>query len=515
LTVRYLGCALQEPDPRVVGRVLDDVPVGHDAADAVRVHAAWRQAAESELRRRLDSGALKIWLPVALPTQPVLPIFGGSPTDDWVALAAMVLKVASLDAGDVRIVDFTGLVADALHPRLRRYPGAYVRSELGPGGSIDPLLGITDPQSAAEVLADVVRAADDRSGRNSAAKAQNLLLLVTRSLDRARPVTIGRALAAVECALHGRPSTSGMLAPAEEADVVNAALPTFQQRPAAWDQLFEIESILRLIEPFEATRPPYRSAPPAVTATSTARGRIALQSLSSQATATTRELGADLLAARLVRDVRDGDAATTTMVLGADVVPERMLDAVARAASANGAQVVTVFERLTDTTESRLGAGGAPVAGVMRLANHQDAARAADYLGRRHSFVLAGVSTSETRSFERGWTTSTSTGTTSTTTRSLSIANGFSTSTSHAFARSRSATTGQSGGSSVSSGRTVSHERVYEHLLEPAVFQGLGPGALLLVDAGQGAARLVTCSRDVARSPLVDWDHYVEIGDGP
>lgn len=507
MTIRYLGCALQEPDLRVLGSVLDNVPAGGTTAEAVSVHRQWRADAQSRLQATLASGALKVWLPVELPCQTTLPIFGGSPAADWTSLAAMVLKAASLDGLDLRIVDFTGVVADDLHPRLKKFPGSYAAAELGPGGSLNPLQGIKDPTEATELLADVLRVGDDRSGRNAAAKSQNLLVTIARNLDRSRTFSIGRMLAAVECALHGRVSNPGVLFPVEEADILNGPYQTFQNRTTTWDELFELESMLRLLEPFEATVPPFRSAG------QSGHGRVAMQALSGGANAATRELGADLLAARMVRDIRSSDSSTTTLVLGADAVPERLLDSAIRAASSAGTQVITVFERLSDTTSLRLGQGAGSVAGFMRLSNHQDAERAADYLGRQHTFVLAGVSETQTRSFEWGWSTSSSTGTSSTTTRSWGIARGFSSNTSRAFTRSRDTTSGQSGGQSVSSARSVSYERVYEHLLDPSVFQGLGDGALLLVDAAQRAARLTTCSRDVLRSPLVDWNRYLEIGD--
>ena len=77
------------------------------------------------------------------------------------------------------------------------------------------------------------------------------------------------------------------------------------------------------------------------------------------------------------------------------------------------------------------------------------------------------------------------------------------------ISRSESSTT--SGGGSHSTGGSTDMQRVYEYLLDPAVFKALPPASLMVVNTADRAALLVSCSRDVHRSQLVSRDRYYEL----
>lgn len=494
------GYALVEPEPRDLGPGVDDVP---PATGGVAAYQRWRAKVEADLAGRIERGELKVWVPIKLPAQAVVPLFGGAPVHDWFETVVTLLKVASDEDATVRVVDLTSLLAPPLDRQLQRFPGYYAFAELARGGSLDATGALDTVGGLVSMLSEVLRADDDRSGRNASAAAQNLLRLVLDALDDGE-VSIARAKSAVECALHAQPSRAGILHPAEENRLINHAHARLQQNQVLWNNLFEIDAILALLEPFEP-----RSAP------RTSRGRRGRGSVSllglGQGPTAERETALDLLSARCLSDLRERPA-DLTILLGGDHVAPRLLDAMADAVESAGSRLFVFFERLTDGTQQRLGWRGGNVAGFFRLANNTDATHAAEFLGRQHRFVLSGWSESRSRSVEWGWNIATTQGTDRSTSRAWGIGSGFSRTVSQAHSRSRSE--GHSGGRSISTSTSTNHERVYEYLIEPAVFQGLGEGAMLLVDTATRSARLASSSRAVTRSVLVDWGSTVAICDG-
>lgn len=494
------GYALLEPAPHDLGYGVDDVP---PAAGGIAAYRQWRASVEAELADRIERGALKVWVPIQLPAQPVVPLFGGSPTNDWIEAVVMLLKLASDEDASARIVDLTSFVAPQLDQQLQRFPGYYAFAQLARGGTLDPTGSLHTTDGVVTMLSEVLRANDDRSGRNASAAAQNLLQLVLGCLD-VGDVSLTRVRSAVECALHARTARPGSLDPAEESRLINHAHARLQQNHTLWNQLFEIDAVLALLARFET------SSAPQVSRGRPGRGRVSLLGLGQGPTAE-RELASDLLSARTLSDLRERPA-DLTIVLGADNVAPRLLDAMADAAETAGSKLFVFFERLTDGTQHRLGWRGGNVAGFFRLANSTDATHAAEFLGRQHRFVLSGWSESRSRSVEWGWNVATTKGTDRSTSRAWGLGSGFSRTVSNAQSRSR--TEGQNSGKSTSTSTSTNHERVYEYLVEPAVFQGLGEGALLLVDTATRSARLASSSRAVTRSALVDWNATVQIADG-
>jgi hypothetical protein len=495
-----LGFSLAEPGLDAFGPAINRVP---DATKGVEAYSRWRNEVEQELADRIARGALKIWIPVRLPRQRVVPFFGGGPRSDWREAVATVAHLASQEDCSVRVIDLTTQLVGLLDRDLQGFEGDLASAVLAPGGTLDPLGHLADLDQAVGVLADIARADDERTGRNAAASAENLLQMVLRCLQPASASSLGRIRAAVECALHARTSGSNRLDPAEESAILNGPYARLQNNQPLWNQLFELDGMLAQLERFAP------SAGPAWKRGSRGRGRISVLQL-GQISGTARELGSDLLTSRIVHDL-GARPADITMLLGADQVPSRRLDAMSRAADASAGTLMLFFERLSGSAEDRLGWGGGSVAGFFRLANHLDAERAAAFLGRQHRFVLSGWSEGRSRSSEWGWSVSTTSGTDRSTSRAWGIAGGFSRTTSHAV--SHSSSQGRSGGGSLTASRSVNHERVYEYLVEPAVFQGLGDAAVLIVDTASRHARLATLSRSVANSCLVDWDSYLEVSD--
>lgn len=96
---------------------------------------------------------------------------------------------------------------------------------------------------------------------------------------------------------------------------------------------------------------------------------------------------ADLLVAWAARAIaRRPETVSTLVIAGADELAARHLERLTDLADRRGVRVVSMFRHLRENTEHLLGAG--PVA-FMRLGNHQEAERAADYIGREHVFTVS------------------------------------------------------------------------------------------------------------------------------
>jgi hypothetical protein len=175
--------------------------------------------------------------------------------------------------------------------------------------------------------------------------------------------------------------------------------------------------------------------------------------------------------------------------------------------------------------------GGGAVA-FMRLGNHEDATRAADFIGRDHRFVLSQItknvggneshtstetegtgdsetySTSRTTGTSRSWGTSRSSGSTYSggemfglfpdrstnyqrgSNRGGSTSTSDTTGTSTATSRNWSAAYSYAEGTNWSDADTT--QRVYEYAVEPVTLQHLPDHALLLVESAPGGGRTIT-----------------------
>ena len=96
---------------------------------------------------------------------------------------------------------------------------------------------------------------------------------------------------------------------------------------------------------------------------------------------------ADVLVAWAAHAIaRQPETVSTLVIAGADELAARHLERLTDLADRRGVRVVSMFRHLRENTAHLLGAG--PVA-FMRLGNHQEAERAADYIGREHTFTVS------------------------------------------------------------------------------------------------------------------------------
>ena len=179
------------------------------------------------------------------------------------------------------------------------------------------------------------------------------------------------------------------------------------------------------------------------------------------------------------------------VIVGADWLTPNQFRLLDRLAERAHFHALYLFARLSEDSAQVIGGNGAMV-GIMRLGNHQEAERAAQFIGQTHRFVLSQIS--ETT----GTSNTNTTGSTTSVSDSLSDTETFgqnwgqdgngdssSKSRSHGF----TATTGttQSYGDSVGTNesRSETRQRIREFEVEPTVLQNLPPTALRFARPGE------------------------------
>ena len=199
------------------------------------------------------------------------------------------------------------------------------------------------------------------------------------------------------------------------------------------------------------------------------------------------ELLKDLMVQWLGRQVRrEGTPIGSLVLLGADEISHRAIERLSTLCERRGIRLVLFFGHLR--ADSLRTIGGGEVA-LMRLGNHQEAAQAAEFVGRGHKFVLSEltrslggeethtladtVGESETKGGEKGSRTAG---------RHLRRF----TSTNWSKTRNWSQTESTAQGTNWSDAAAV--QRVYEYVLEPRVLQDLPEYAMILVKSeGRGS----------------------------
>jgi len=210
------------------------------------------------------------------------------------------------------------------------------------------------------------------------------------------------------------------------------------------------------------------------------------------------ELLTDLVVQWLTRRVvADPGSVPTLIVAGADEVPRRHLEQLSNVCERRDVRLVLLFRHLRDAAQQGLGSGA--VVGFMKLGNPEEAGRAADFIGRHHTFVLSQL----TRTMG-GAQTHTS-GETETTTEGRGGAWSPLGPRTDRWSKSRSRGTTSSQAEATSWSEATSLQRVYEYAVEPRTIQDLPDYAMLLVESRpQGPVlHAVDCNPEIATLPGV------------
>ena len=238
----------------------------------------------------------------------------------------------------------------------------------------------------------------------------------------------------------------------------------------------------------------------------------------------TRNVRDELLAGLVVQWITYHVSNATTqipavIIVGADDLARRHVERLSDACERRGVLLTMLFRHLREASADLVGGGAA---GFMRLGNHQEAARAADFIGRQHRFVLSEVTASlggdETHTTEvsesrgesdtikvsaaPGWLKVLGGG-------GLAGLAGLAGATGPAGTTSRTWSTAYSRATGTNWSNAESAKRVYEYAVEPTTLQHLPDYAMLLVSSRPGGGHLlapVECNPEIVTLPRVSMD---------
>jgi hypothetical protein len=186
------------------------------------------------------------------------------------------------------------------------------------------------------------------------------------------------------------------------------------------------------------------------------------------------------------------------VVAGADNLRRRHLERLSDICDRRQVRLVYLFRHLREQSLQLMGGGAV---GFMQLGNHEEAERAADFIGREHKFVVSAISRSMSggRGHVVGGNGGSGNGRPGIV---FDEVNGFTRSETRAWGTSRQYSE-QSGWS-----WQASEQRVYEYRVEPRALQDLPDYALLLVESAVTGPRLraIECNPDILSLPRTTTD---------
>lgn len=443
-----------------------------------RFKARWeeqKRAFESAERRRID--ALDEWGPVGVPSgRRRLDIFGGT-IWGWEALLT-VLGASMLSERPMLVLDLSR--AGVCRELLR------LADEAGEQVHLDELSeDLTTATLGAELTAaQIVGALVESMHGDLEQAAMSERAMDERILGKLRSAlgddfSLARLAAALRV-LMGEHDDSLYLSAAERTHIADNLFSDAYLRQAIGN-LQRIESQIHPIELLGAEARPHQSA------------RLTCVSLGIEPISARTELLAHLTIQWLTQRVLNGhDAAPAVVVVGADELKGRHLERLSDVCERGEVPLVLMFRRLREEQGRQLGGG---VAAFLRLGNADEAARAAEYIGREHTFVLSQLTRTlggsethtVTRTEGRAETEGESNSTSRSRTASWGRARGGSRTSSSTHSRNWSVTRNWSTAHSEALGSSWSEaeteQRVHEYAVEPVELQNLPDYALLLVRA--------------------------------
>ncbi|CNF89244.1 Uncharacterised protein [Mycobacterium tuberculosis] len=481
---------------------------GHQ--EQARQWHARRQAHEAAERARLDG--LPEWGSAPRPGRR-LDVFGGT-LWAWEALLT-TYGTSALAVQPLLVLDLSREVVSRELVELARAAWMGVDAQLLPSRQASSSL-LTDmpPQDLVDAIVESMHGGTPDAARAERSMDDRILTKVCGALGD--DITLARIAAALR-ALMGEPDDGDVLTRDERRHIANELF-TVEYRRQAHANLSRIESYVHPLEDL-GTEPSREGT-----------GYLTVVALDSRARNVRSELLTDLIVQWVTHRITASWESTPALVIaGADELARRHLERLSDACERRGVPLTLLFRRLRDASAELIGGGAVA---FMRLGNHEDAARAADFIGRDHRFVLSQItknvggneshtstdtrgegdsetrSTSSTTSTSRNWGTSTSSGVSHSGGEMFGLFPDRSTSSQRG--RNRGGSTGQSRteGTSISTARNWSAayayaegtnwsdadttQRVYEYAVEPVTLQHLPDHALLLVRSEPGGGRTVT-----------------------
>lgn len=441
----------------------------------------WGAARTPEGTRRVDvfGGTLWGW-------ESFLTVFGGSMMGTRGALTVLDLSGESVCAELVRLSTSAGAGVE-----LQRLPADLPSSDL--------LVGL-DQRQLVDALVESMHG--DGAGANRADRAMDDRLLTAICGAIAPDLSFQRLTAAIHTVM-GEPGIRAELTGDERLRLADDLF-SAEYRRQAQGHLQRIDSFLYPLRDLGSERIDREP------------GFLSCVTLDSDGHNARGELLVDLVVQWATRRMLSGDAPQTLAIAGADDLQRRHVERLSDICERRNIRLVLLFRHLREASLHALGGGAVA---FMRLGNHEEATRAADFVGRQHKFVLSQLTRTqggnethgETDTEGRAETESLNIGTVNTSFRNW----GRGGSSGHSSGEGGGSSSygsnwSRGGGSSTSTSRTqgwsttrnwshaeswtagtnwadaTTDQRVYEYAVEPSVLQHLPDHALLLVESRPG-----------------------------
>ncbi|MFI0771896.1 hypothetical protein ACH4TQ_44520 [Streptomyces sp. NPDC021218] len=473
------------------------------------------------------------WYPIQLKHGPDrVDVFGGT-SDGWASL--LVTWGSSLvGAGrQVMVLDFTEQdVAGGLEG-LSGSRGMTERLDLPADTQRFNVLAGMAPDEIAELLAQAVHSQRRADGQGDLRTVDaDLLETAARALDEGQPVTFKRLVAALEVLRRTYDITGDGPLSTDEVTRLTAGVDRVGQSERIQHELHFLISALTQLARDEQSAPlpdhPIREQrrtlwqPTCLTIVTTSHRQPRRKDLLDR-----------VVFQRLLHDLRDqriADNGSVLVVAGCDALGLEGLEALTKQCRRTGIRLMLLMERLRGELRELLGSFDS-AAILMQLGNTQDAAAAAEFIGRGHKMVLSqltaqvgrtfstsvgesnGVSdstswtkgTSTTKGTSKSWGTSETKGTSGTKgtskNKGTSESDGSSKSDGTNFSRSKNKSVTDARTRSWqetvnvsladNTGHSTTQARVYEFTVEPTTIQALPATAFILVGSGSTGRRIV------------------------
>ncbi|SFW50102.1 hypothetical protein [Amycolatopsis australiensis] len=471
-----------------------------------QAHFAWQQrVAEHDRRERDRVGSAMLWQPVKLGSRPNrIDVFGGT-EDGWASLLA-TSGAAQLAAGaSMLLLDLTDMaVGDDLATAAAGKGYEVAVHELPRDLGAFGLLADLDPHELAEVLAEAMHNLN-RTAMGADLRGLHADLLATVAERLSGPVTFTKLVAGLQVLRRVYDAGSDETLSADELRKLNSYVDTVGNTEQVRNELIALEGEIRGLARAEQAQD---TAPTGFRASWPVRG------LSVVATRTKigrhKRFLDHVVFHRALQELhtRDTTGREVLVVAGADQIGLEALEAMAQQARRAGVRLVFLLRHLRDDLRKLLGGAGS-VSLLMQLGNAEEAAAAAEYIGRGFKFVLSqlteemgktfthgtassqggSVGTSHSRGYTFGTNSSYTSGSGGNSSSTMGTSSSRTTTNTTTRERNWQETVNQSEGISRSEGETMA--RVYEFQVEPTALQSLAPTAFVLVEAGPGGRRVV------------------------
>lgn len=472
---------------------------GRRQGAALEAWTARRAAFEEQESQRLSS--LPQWVSAPAPGHRRIDVVGGN-LWGWEAFLTVFGSSALASRGPMVVLDLSGEQITGELARGAVASGLDVDMQLLPAELADSdLLAGLDVPSLVDIFIESLHGGDSKATRGERVLDARLLGALCGKLADGG-LTMPRIAAGARVLLN-EPYDGALLSPDERAELADRVF-SESYREQSSGSLRVIEALADSLGDLGSRTQPRPAAD------------LRCVSMSTTWRTGAGDFLSDLVVAWTARQIAADTEVATLVLAGADDLAPRHLERLSDLCNRRGTRLVVMFRHLRETSFAMLGAG--PVA-FMNLGNPQEAARAADFIGREHRFEISGLTrtvggdhthsvsdsdggsagSSQTVGREQGIR---SAGLTHAPTRAW----GRSRSQSQSTDRSWSKTTTASNGESWSDAE--SKQRVYEYAVEPRVLQQLPDYAMVLVEhAATGVeVRSVEINPDIPLLQQTDGD---------